>query len=61
LEIDGTLGTIGDLDELRGYWTTIKWYLQANRPFFGKDFENMVARKFDALVRGLEARNDPRP
>lgn len=61
LEIDGTLGTIRDLDELRVYWSTIKWYLQANRPFFGKDFENMVARKFDALVRGLEARNGPRP
>ncbi len=61
LEIDGMLGTIRDLDELRDYWSSTKWYLQANRSYFGKEFENMIARKFDTRMLGLEVRNDPRP
>jgi hypothetical protein len=61
LEIDGMLKTIRELNELRDYWSSIKWYLQANRPYFGKEFENLIARKFDARMRDLETQNDPRP
>ncbi len=48
-EIDGILETIHDTDELKDYWESIKWYLQDNRRFFGKEFENLISRKFDAL------------
>jgi hypothetical protein len=61
LEIDGMLKNIRELSELRDYWGSIKWYLQANRPYFGKEFENLIARKFDALMRDLETRNGLRP
>ena len=50
-EIDSILETIHDVDELKDYWVSIKWYLQSNRRFFGKEFENLISKKFDA-VRG---------
>ncbi|SPD72056.1 conserved hypothetical protein [uncultured Desulfobacterium sp.] len=46
-EIDGILEMIHDKRELLDYWDSIKPYLQNNRRFFGKEFENIVARKFD--------------
>ncbi len=46
-EIDSVLETIHDTHELKDYWDSIKWYLQSNRRFFGKEFENIIARKFD--------------
>jgi hypothetical protein len=46
-EIDRTLDTIHDIYELNVYWDSIKWYLQSNRRFFGKEFENIIAEKFD--------------
>jgi hypothetical protein len=46
-EIDRTLDTIHDIHELNVYWDSIKWYLQSNRRFFGKEFENIIAEKFD--------------
>ena len=51
-EIDGVLETIQDVDELRDYWNSIKWYLQSNRRFLGKEFENIIARKFDDIQQG---------
>ncbi len=48
-EIDGILRTINDSQALQDYWDSVKWYLQANRRFFGKEFENLIARKFDEL------------
>jgi len=48
-EIDGILGTIQDSHELKDYWESIKWYLQNNRWFFGKEFENLIATKFDGV------------
>jgi hypothetical protein len=48
-EIDGILGTINDSQALQDYWDSVKWYLQANRRFFGKEFEILIARKFDEL------------
>jgi len=61
LEIDEMLKNIREIDELKDYWSSIRWYLQANRPYFGKEFESLIARKFDGLMRDLEIRNGPRP
>jgi hypothetical protein len=46
-EIDNTLRKISDTHELRDYWDSIKWYLQSNRQFFGKEFETLIAERFD--------------
>jgi len=46
-EIDGILETIYDAHELKDYWDSIKWYLQNNRKFSGKEFRSIVAKKFD--------------
>ena len=51
LEFDSVLDTIHDALELKDYWDSIKWYLQHNRRFFGKEFENLIAKKFDATRR----------
>ena len=48
-EIEGILETIRDVHALEDYWESIKWYLQSNRRFFGAEFENLIAKKFDAL------------
>ena len=61
LEIDEMLKNIRETNELKDYWSSIRWYLQANRPYFGKEFESLIARKFDGLMRDLEIRNGPRP
>ncbi len=46
-EINGLIQKINDPGELREYWNSTKWYLFNNRQFLGKEFENMVAKKFD--------------
>ena len=48
-EIEGILDSIHDQQELKDHWQSIKWYLQGNRRFFGKEFENLIAKKFDAV------------
>jgi hypothetical protein len=49
-QADGVLKIIiNDSQELQDYWDSVKWYLQTNRRFFGKEFENLIARKFDEL------------
>lgn len=54
-EIDGHLETISEIRELKDYWNSIKWYLQKNRFYSGKEFENLIAKKFDqAMTRILE-------
>ena len=58
-EINRSLGTIRDVNELRVYWDSIKWYLLNNRPFVGKEFETLVAKRFDeamAEIRGKQGR-----
>jgi hypothetical protein len=55
-EINAFLATMQDAQELQDYWDSIKWYLQNNRPFLGKEFENMIARKFDEAMVSLSAR-----
>jgi hypothetical protein len=49
-EIDGLLETISDPQELKDYWESVKWYLRDNRTFLGKEFENLIAVKFDQTM-----------
>jgi hypothetical protein len=53
-EVGRILRGIHDVQELRDYWDSVKEFLLANRPFFGKEFENLVARKFDEVMGALE-------
>ncbi len=46
-EIDRFLDGVRDLQDLKEYWDSIKWYLLTNRLYLGKEFENLIARKFD--------------
>jgi len=48
-EIDSMLDTISDIDALSDYWNSVKLYLQNNRRYFGKEFENLIAKKFDSV------------
>jgi hypothetical protein len=51
-EINALIETINDTHELKDYWDSIKWYLMNNRPFLGKEFENLISKKFDeAAIR----------
>jgi len=52
-EIDKFLGRVNDIEELKDYWDSIKWYLLTNRPYLGKEFENLIARKFDEKTEAL--------
>jgi hypothetical protein len=54
-EIENILATIGDAHELKDYWQSIKWYLQGNRSFFGKEFETLIAKRFDETLHRLSA------
>ena len=54
-EINGLLETIFDLQDLKNYWDRTKGYLMQNRPFLGKEFENLIAKKFDEAARRIEA------
>ncbi|MBW1766701.1 MAG: hypothetical protein JRJ65_06570 [Deltaproteobacteria bacterium] len=53
-EIDGLLETINDIHELKDYWGSIKGYLLNNRPFLGKEFENLIAKKFDEAMADIK-------
>jgi hypothetical protein len=53
-EIRDILETISDLQELSDYWNTVKWYLQGNRRFFGKQFEHIIAKRFDETTSRLK-------
>lgn len=53
-EIDSILRGIRDLQELRDYWDSVKGFLLDHRPFFGKEFETLVAGKFDEVMEALE-------
>ncbi len=52
-EVDGVLESIYDDLELKDYWNSIKWYLQNNRKFIGKEFERIIAQKFDEAGRRI--------
>ena len=53
-EINGLIKTIHDIHELKDYWDSVKWYLMNNRPFLGKEFENLIAKKFDEATTVIE-------
>jgi hypothetical protein len=50
-EINRNLEKIHDIKELKDYWNNIKLYLQENRQFLGKEFENLIARNFDKSLQ----------
>jgi len=56
-EMGELLEALGDVQELQDYWDSVKWYLLNNRPYLGKEFEHLIAKKFDeAMARIVEAR-----
>lgn len=54
-EIESFLKRIRGIHELRDYWDSIKWYLSGNREFLGKEFEILVARRFDDAMKRIRA------
>jgi hypothetical protein len=52
-EIDRFLAGVDDLQDLKEYWDSVKWYLLTNRLYLGKEFENLIARKFDHKMKEL--------
>ncbi|MFH1630492.1 MAG: hypothetical protein ABIE47_17455, partial [Pseudomonadota bacterium] len=54
-EIEIFLEGIHDSQELEDYWRSIKWYLQRNRRFFGKEFEYFIAEMFDTVSARIAA------
>jgi SAM-dependent methyltransferase len=54
-EIESFLKRISQSHELRDYWDSIKWYLSGNREFLGKEFEVLVARRFDEAMDRIRA------
>ena len=53
-ETNKVLGGIQDIQELRDYWDSVKEFLLNNRPFLGKEFEALIAGKFDEMAANLE-------
>jgi hypothetical protein len=53
-ETTRVLSGIHDVHELRDYWDSVKGFLLNNRLFLGKEFENLVAKKFDEAKVRLE-------
>ena len=54
-EIEGFLGTLTKPYELKDYWDSIKWYLQKNRAYAGKEYEVLIAKKFDQAMARIMA------
>ena len=50
-EITRFLETTTETHDLKDYWDSIKWYLLDNRPYIGKEFESLVAQKFDEAMK----------
>ena len=53
-EVDHFLETIHEPHELKDYWDSIKWYLLDNRQYLGKEFESLIAKKFDEAMKEIE-------
>ncbi|MBN1106532.1 MAG: hypothetical protein JXL84_24225 [Deltaproteobacteria bacterium] len=56
-EIEGFLEKMQDMEEVKDYWDSIKWYLSGNRFYLGKEFESLVARRFDEAAARIRAQN----
>jgi hypothetical protein len=59
-ETSRVLRGIHDMHELRDYWDSVKGFLLNNRIFLGKEFENLMAKKFDEVMVKLEEAEDRR-
>lgn len=55
-EIERVLAGMRDVREVRDYWESVKGYLSINRVFLGKDFQGLVARRFDEAMGRIRAR-----
>jgi hypothetical protein len=53
-EINGLLEKIHDRNGLNKYWEEIKYYLQDNRQFVGKEFEDLIAKAFDRAKKKIK-------
>jgi hypothetical protein len=53
-EINGLLEKIHDRNGLNKYWEEIKYYLQDNRQFVGKEFEDLIAKAFDRANKKIK-------
>ena len=60
LEISLFLERTKDERELRDYWGKVKWYLLNNRPFIGKELENLVAKRFDGTMERIRETSQKR-
>jgi hypothetical protein len=49
-EINRLLVEIHEIEELRGYWDGVKYYLLDNRSYLGKEFEQIIAKEFDDVM-----------
>jgi len=58
-EMNGIIEKMNDAQELVDYWESMKWYLLDNRPYLGKEFESLMAQKFDATMIKLKAPRGP--
>jgi hypothetical protein len=56
LKMGHDLDMMQDEGELRSYWSKVKWYLLENRPFLGKEFENIIAKKVDETMERIGER-----
>ncbi|VBB41752.1 conserved hypothetical protein [uncultured Desulfatiglans sp.] len=58
-EIENILLTIHNPEDLVDYWNSIKSFLKKNRDFIGKEFEYLIARKFDQALGSMPSSNEP--
>ncbi len=52
-EIDSVLSRIKNIVEFNKYWEKVKMYLRLNRRYIGREFELLVAKKFDFKEKEL--------
>ncbi len=57
MEVDARLKQINGIRELNEYWNSIKLYLKINRKHTGREFELLVAKKFDLVEKELLAKD----
>ena len=53
-EINGLLDTMHDIKELRAVWEKTRIYLLNNRQFLGKEFETIIAKRFDDAAKKIK-------
>lgn len=53
-EINGQIEGINDIRELRSLWEKTRTYLSNNRQFLGKEFETIIAKRFDNAAKKIK-------